>query len=51
MAEGNNAINLLGDPGNDEKASALSARVNDGQYEEIMRLALNINALRDANLT
>ncbi|MCP5325024.1 MAG: DUF1588 domain-containing protein [Oceanospirillaceae bacterium] len=52
VAEGNNAINLSwSDPGNDEKGFSIERRVNDGQYEEIMRLALNINALRDANLT
>lgn len=52
VAEGNTAINLSwSDPGNDEKGFSIERRVNDGQYEEIMRLALNINALRDANLT
>lgn len=52
VAEGNNAINLSwNDPGNDEKGFSIERRINDGQYVEIMRLALNINALRDANLT
>lgn len=52
VAEGNSAINLSwSDPGNDEKGFSIERRIDDGQYEEIMRLALNINALRDANLT